>query len=243
MYYLPPGLLMPSYAINTAQDLADPSDPPVSSQSARSSLEPALLPSGALLAQIQAAPPPRSYEAHSLTLHSTEPRGATAPAHTSPQPFSPRPDCPPIKREADTHPSTFKIFPPAPSSPARSEGSNTHSTSPWVAPPPPAHHAMPPPLPREAPLRTSGAPRAMRAMMGVFRLDPFAVHDGLHAAVRAGSGFTHFMQAAPSGTQMCWDGTPAGPLRARGTLLEFQVRVRVVFRSRQGSKALIGILF
>ena len=65
----------------------------------------------------------------------------------------------------------------------------------------------------------------MRAMMGVFRLDPFAVHDGLHSALRAGSGFSHFMQVMPSGTQLCWDGVPAGPLRARGTLLEFQVRM------------------
>jgi hypothetical protein len=84
--------------------------------------------------------------------------------------------------------------------------------------------------PKCVPLRITGASADMRRQMGVFRLDPFAMHDGVHAAVKRppspnedSGGLT-----APSALRLrdqaiCWNGEHAGPLKEPSVLVEFQV--------------------
>lgn len=59
----------------------------------------------------------------------------------------------------------------------------------------------------EVPLRATQASKEMRRMMGVFRLDPFTMHN----AVRDPS------------PNLNWNGEPIGPLREDPVLLEFQL--------------------
>ncbi|KAI0915906.1 hypothetical protein AcV5_003385 [Taiwanofungus camphoratus] len=61
----------------------------------------------------------------------------------------------------------------------------------------------------EVPLRATGASREMRKMMGAFRLDPFAMHNGIRSAAVA---------APPAGIEI-------GPLREEPVMLEFQVHL------------------
>ncbi|KZT02978.1 uncharacterized protein LAESUDRAFT_387276 [Laetiporus sulphureus 93-53] len=61
----------------------------------------------------------------------------------------------------------------------------------------------------EVPLRATHAPKAMRKMMGSFRLDPFAMHNGIRSAAVA---------AAPVGIEV-------GPLREEPVMFEFQVHL------------------
>jgi hypothetical protein len=64
--------------------------------------------------------------------------------------------------------------------------------------------------PTEVPLRATQASEEMRKMMGVFRLNPFAMHNA------GGRGIT-----APT-----WDGEEAGPLTEEPQLHEFQVELQ-----------------
>jgi hypothetical protein len=68
-------------------------------------------------------------------------------------------------------------------------------------------HPLAPPT--EVPLRATQASKEMRKMMGVFRLNPFTMHNG------SGRG-----TATPS-----WNGEDAGPLEEEPHLYEFQLLV------------------
>jgi hypothetical protein len=88
----------------------------------------------------------------------------------------------------------------------------------------------PAPAPKCVPLRITGASADMRRQMGVFRLDPFAMHDGVHAAVKRplSPGGNSGGLAAPSALRLrdqavCWNGEHAGPLKEPSVLVEFQV--------------------
>jgi hypothetical protein len=109
---------------------------------------------------------------------------------------------------------------PSPSSPSSTTYGEGGGAS-WI--PSCLEDLLPPPVPAEVPLRACNATPAMRRMMGVFRLDPFAMHDGVHAASRPGVQDT-------AGTRLrdvsvCWNGEHAGPLRGESVLVEFQVRL------------------
>lgn len=82
-----------------------------------------------------------------------------------------------------------------------------------------------PPVPSDVPLRATGAPPGMRRMMGAFRLDPFALHDGVHAAFRPGLGGTMRVGEASvvDERELCWNGEEVGPLKGASALVEFQV--------------------
>jgi len=77
---------------------------------------------------------------------------------------------------------------------------NNSSSSPSVL-----EHSLAPPT--EVPLRATQASKEMRKMMGVFRLNPFTMHN-------AGGRGAH----APS-----WNGEDAGPLSEEPQLYEFQL--------------------
>lgn len=61
----------------------------------------------------------------------------------------------------------------------------------------------------EVPLRATQASKEMRRMMGVFRLDPFTMHN----AVRDPTA------------NLNWNGEPIGPLREEPVMLEFQLQI------------------
>ncbi|KAL4254610.1 hypothetical protein ABKN59_005181 [Abortiporus biennis] len=65
----------------------------------------------------------------------------------------------------------------------------------------------------EVPLRATQASKEMRKLMGSFRLNPFAVHNG----VRSGANNTQ--------DGLNWLGEPIGPLKEEGVYLEFQLRL------------------
>lgn len=118
---------------------------------------------------------------------------------------------------------------PAPSSatvPPTIGPQSTQVAGDWI--PSTLEELLAPPAPKCVPLRTTGASPEMRRMMGVFRLDPFARHDGVHAAVRSG----HALESDEPNVRLrdraiCWNGEQAGPLREESAAVEFQVRTSV----------------
>ncbi|PCH39435.1 hypothetical protein WOLCODRAFT_167961 [Wolfiporia cocos MD-104 SS10] len=123
-----------------------------------------------------------------LYLDGSDARGH-AHAHALPAPASPSPQ-PPVKTEEDAE-GSFIFEQPAPSA---ALGRDVAA----------AFESMP-----EVPLRATGASKEMRKMMGAFRLDPFAMHNGIRSAAVA---------APPPGIEV-------GPLREEPRLIEFQVHL------------------
>jgi hypothetical protein len=78
-----------------------------------------------------------------------------------------------------------------------------------LAAPPATHLSQALAPPTEVPLRATQASKEMRKMMGVFRLNPFAIHSG------AGRG------VVPSS----WYGGEAGPLEEDPLVFEFQLDI------------------
>lgn len=100
-----------------------------------------------------------------------------------------------------------------------------------------------PPAPQCVPLRTTGVCADMKLRMGVFRLDPFSMHDGLHAATQIpGTISTAALAEHAAMAQkhesllgdhfICWDGEIAQPLKEKNCLIEFQVSDNVARQSQ-----------
>ncbi|EIN08611.1 hypothetical protein PUNSTDRAFT_45067 [Punctularia strigosozonata HHB-11173 SS5] len=65
-------------------------------------------------------------------------------------------------------------------------------------------------VPSEVPLRATQASAAQRRMMGVFRLNPFAMHDGVHSASRL-PGLARRSSASPPSSPSSATTTTTGP--------------------------------
>ncbi|KAL6300755.1 hypothetical protein BKA93DRAFT_752469 [Sparassis latifolia] len=107
---------------------------------------------------------------------------SSAATSSCPEPVSPARPTPAAISHSIYHPSPCS---PSPTHEVKCEHSDADSFIFELAPPSP-----PPPISNhsplaEVPLRATGACSAMRKMMSVFRLDPFAVHNGHGAAVAA----------------------------------------------------------
>ncbi|GBE80365.1 hypothetical protein SCP_0300800 [Sparassis crispa] len=107
---------------------------------------------------------------------------SSAATSSCPEPVSPARPTPAAISHSIYHPSPCS---PSPTHEVKCERSDADSFIFELAPPSP-----PPPISNhsplaEVPLRATGACSAMRKMMSVFRLDPFAVHNGHGAAVAA----------------------------------------------------------
>ncbi|KAF9817007.1 hypothetical protein IEO21_03681 [Rhodonia placenta] len=113
-----------------------------------------------------------------------------SPFQTTPAPAPPASPAR-VKSEEDSDGGFIFELPPAGCSPA-SAG--------------PAFETMP-----EVPLRATHACKAMRALMSSFRLDPFAMHNGIRSAA---------VTAAPTGIEV-------GPLREEPLLFEWQAHLDV----------------
>ena len=149
-----------------------------------SSPTPHLLNPDALIGRSEPAPwQPFSNLSYSFDdLH--EPSGSPL---TSPEPESEPPSTPPRVKQEDTQ-DEFVFELPA--------STNTDEAA------FPAFSSM-----TEVPLRATQATKEMRRMMGVFRLDPFTMHN----AVRDPSA------------NLTWNGEPIGPLKEDPVLYEFQL--------------------
>jgi hypothetical protein len=111
--------------------------------------------------------------------------------------------------------------PPVSTSPAASCGT---PPSPPSFVPTHASQLEAPPVQSEVPLRATGASPAMRRMMGVFRIDPFALHDGVHTAKRPGMVAALAEDENEDARELCWNGEEVGPLKDDSVVVEFQVR-------------------
>jgi hypothetical protein len=125
--------------------------------------------------------------------------------------------------------------PPSPCRPLSSSPPSSHLSldepEPWI--PRSLEELLSPPAPKCVPLRTTGASPEMRRMMGVFRLDPFARHDGVNAAVRGGLANEESSGVRLRDRAICWNGEQAGALKEQSVLVEFQASRDLQFRAHE----------
>ncbi|KAI0720812.1 hypothetical protein C8T65DRAFT_274403 [Cerioporus squamosus] len=179
--------------------------------------------------QLAAPRPPAAYSVPSATApglssptsrssYASGPRSYSALAAAAISPSS-SPSLPSRLQNAQWDESAlYTIEPSEPTSPPPASPSSTHATPPIkeedaegsfiIEVSVPAEQPNPSPMP-EVPLRATHAPPKMRKMMYSFRLENFAIHDGIRSAAT---------QPGPGGIQV-------GPLREKPVMLEWQVEL------------------
>lgn len=125
--------------------------------------------------------------------------GRNTPSHSLPPPtISTPPSARASSRASSSRSSPVKL--------ESDEGSNDCFVMEFASSAPAAQDSASLAPPTEVPLRATQASKAMRKMMGVFRLNPFSMHEG-------------------GGQAITWIGEEAGPLEEEPQIFEFQLDI------------------